>query len=77
MTKLAENWEITDMLFLCFYGRKLEVWNEKKIGRLLTITFSFAYIQLVELHPLEYATAILFHLDCSLEFYLPCTTWKL
>ena len=24
------------LLFLCFYGRKLEVWNEKKIGRLLT-----------------------------------------
>ena len=25
------------LLFLCFYGRKLEVWNEMKIGRLLTI----------------------------------------
>lgn len=24
------------LLFLCFYGRKLEVWNEKKIGRLVT-----------------------------------------
>ena len=24
------------LLFLCFYGRKLEVWNEMKIGRLLT-----------------------------------------
>ena len=23
------------LLFLCFRGRKLEVWNEKKIGRLL------------------------------------------
>ena len=44
---------------------------------LSNITFSFAYIQLVELHPWEYATAILFHLDCSLEFYLPGTTWKL
>lgn len=22
--------------FLCFYGRKLEVWNEMKIGRLVT-----------------------------------------
>ena len=40
-------------------------------------TFYFAYVQLGELHPLEYAMMILFHLDCSLEFYLPCTTWKL
>ena len=24
------------LLFLCFYGRKLEVWNEKRIGRLVT-----------------------------------------
>lgn len=24
------------LLFLCFYGRKLDDWNEKKIGRLLT-----------------------------------------
>ena len=25
------------LLFLCFYERKLEVWNEKKIGRLVTM----------------------------------------
>lgn len=25
------------LLFLCFYERKLEVWNEKKIGRLVTV----------------------------------------
>ena len=24
------------LLFLCFYERKLEVWDEKKIGRLVT-----------------------------------------
>ena len=26
-------------LFLCLFGRKLEVWNEKKIGRLVTCFF--------------------------------------
>ena len=41
MTDKPQNWEITDMLFLCFYGRILDDWNEKKIGRLVTIGFKF------------------------------------
>lgn len=38
---------------------------------LSNITFSFAYIQLVGLHPLEYATAILISIClCILDSYL-------
>ena len=51
MTKMAENWEITDMLFLCFYGRKLEVWNEKKIGRLVTLQGGISHLSWIFLCP--------------------------
>lgn len=32
------------LLFLCFYGRKLDNWNEKKIGRLVTVILAQFYI---------------------------------
>ena len=57
------------LLFLCFYGRKLEVWNEKIIGRLVT-----------HLHLMKNFTSKLFfilnltpniteHSDCSPSTY--------